>query len=118
MIPASSKMTGFPYYAIEDREHLYTAGSVIYGLYFIVSFPMFYRLDENTDHASTEQSKSCFKDHSSSPLRHACKCRGTWSLEKTLIDSLAACMIVTILLEMWRLGFYADPQASLPWFLK
>ena len=34
---------GFPYYAIEDREHLYTAGSVIYGLYFVVSFVSVWR---------------------------------------------------------------------------
>ena len=106
-------LSGFPYYAIEDREHLYTAGSVIYGLYFIVSFPMFYRIDENTGHVEQVHQKHGNAKY----IDRICDCTRTWSLEKTLTDSLAACMLVTILLEMWRLGFCSSPSTkpTLPW---
>lgn len=33
----------FPYYVIKDRFYMYTVGSMCYGIYFIVSFPMYYR---------------------------------------------------------------------------
>lgn len=39
-------ISGFPYYAFEDRNMAYTVGSVFYGIYFLVSFPMFQRLNE------------------------------------------------------------------------
>lgn len=36
---------GFPYYHIEDRAFMYTVGAIVYGLYFVVSFPMHYEID-------------------------------------------------------------------------
>lgn len=36
---------GFPYYHIEDRGFMYTVGAIVYGLYFVVSFPMHYEID-------------------------------------------------------------------------
>ena len=36
----------FPYWTFADRDLAYTLGSAFYGLYFIVSFPAFYVLDE------------------------------------------------------------------------
>ncbi len=36
-------ISSFPYYAFEDRFMAYTLGSAFYGIYFIVSFPVFYR---------------------------------------------------------------------------
>lgn len=36
----------FPYYDFEDREMAYTVGSAFYGLYFVVSFPTYFALDE------------------------------------------------------------------------
>lgn len=56
---------------------MYTIGSVIYGIYFIVAFPMVARLDEDV----------------SKP----------WTLAQAATDSLAACMLVTILLDLWRI---------------
>ncbi len=68
----------FPYYHIPDRWAMYVYGSMFYALYFVVSFPMFLRLDE----AAGE----------------------SWSLSRTAIDALAACMLITQLLDFWRLG--------------
>ena len=49
-------------------------------IYFIVSFPMFLRVDESVDR---------------------------WSIYDVLMDSLACCMLITILLDWWKLIFGA-----------
>lgn len=79
----------FPYYDIPDRYAMYVYGSMFYGLYFVVSFPMFARLDETGN---------------------------TWNLLNTFIDSMACCMIVTQLLDFWRIsiGHVTDAPASNP----
>ena len=38
----------FPYYDFEDRALAYTVGSAFYGIYFVVSFPVYFALDEAT----------------------------------------------------------------------
>eukprot|EP01036_Dinobryon_divergens_P046988 gene46988-62915_t len=35
-------ISSFPYYSFEDRHMAYTVGSAFYGIYFLVSFPVFY----------------------------------------------------------------------------
>lgn len=67
----------FPYYTHQNKALMYTVGSVVYGIYFIISFPMFLRLDENAGE--------------------------DWPISKVVIDALGACMAVTILLDFWRL---------------
>jgi len=66
-----------PYYHFEDRNIMYLVGSAFYGIYFYVSFPMFYLLDEEKDES--------------------------WTIEYTAIHSLASCMAVSIILDIWRL---------------
>lgn len=39
-------ISNFPYYSFENRQYAYTIGSAFYAIYFIVSFPMFLRIDE------------------------------------------------------------------------
>lgn len=75
----------FPYYDIPDRYAMYAYGSMFYAIYFIVSFPMFARLDEITN---------------------------SWNLSKTVIDSMACCMIVTQLLDFWRISI--GPVTDIP----
>lgn len=84
-------ISAVPYYNYPSAEYMYTVGAVCYGIYFIVSFPMFYRLDEG---------------------------RGRWTLAQAAIDALAACMLVTILLDLWRLavgGVLPDTPNCVPW---
>ncbi len=33
----------FPYYTFRDRDAMYSIGSVLYALYFVVSFPAYHR---------------------------------------------------------------------------
>jgi cycloeucalenol cycloisomerase len=73
----------FPFYTHKDKLYMYTIGSVFYSLYFIVSFPMFFRMDEDpTD---------------------------KWPLSRVIIDSLGSAMLVTILLDLWRLAVGGIP---------
>lgn len=43
----SATISAFPCYLFEDTHMAYTRGSAFYSIYFIVSFPMFLRLDEH-----------------------------------------------------------------------
>jgi cycloeucalenol cycloisomerase len=69
---------------------MYTVGSLFYAIYFFVSFPAFFVMDEG--------------------LR---KC----SLERAATDSLAAGMLVTILLDFWRLVIGPFDQGPFDAFL-
>jgi cycloeucalenol cycloisomerase len=40
-------ISNYPDYSFEDRFMAYTVGSAFYGIYFLVSFPAFFRLDES-----------------------------------------------------------------------
>lgn len=65
-----------PYYVVEDRFRFYLLGSAFYGIYFYVSFPMYYRMDEAAE---------------------------KWSLARAAVESLAAGMLVTIILDLARI---------------
>ncbi|KAL0535301.1 hypothetical protein IC582_029630 [Cucumis melo] len=92
-------ISNFPYYQFVDRASMYKVGSLFYAIYFFVSFPMFLRIDE--------------------------KPGDLWDLPRVAVDSLGAAMLVTILLDLWRI--FLGPivplpkkqcsQPGLPWFL-
>lgn len=83
----------FPYYRFVDRDRMYTIGSLFYAIYFFVSFPLFYRIEENP--------------------------REKWTVGQCILDSLAAGMIVTIFLDFWKLVIGSITGTSsvggLPW---
>jgi len=72
-------ISNFPHYTFENRQTVYTIGSLFYALYLVVSFPMYFRLD---NHAAGKQ-------HT---LFEAC------------LESLASFMMILILLDAVRLG--------------
>ncbi|KAE8688938.1 Cycloeucalenol cycloisomerase [Hibiscus syriacus] len=95
----SNVRANFPYYDFVDRASMYKVGSLFYAIYFIVSFPMFLRIYE--------------------------KPGDLWDLPRVAIDSLGAAMLVTIILNLWRI--FLGPIVSLedtkqcihpglPWF--
>lgn len=92
-------ISNFPYYDFVDRASMYKVGSLFYAIYFIVSFPMFLRIDE--------------------------KPGDLWDLPRVAVDSLGAAMLVTIILDLWRIFLgpivpLADAKQcthpGLPWF--
>ena len=68
----------FPYYRFENRFLAWTLGSAFYAIYFVVSFPMFFRLDESP--------------------------RNKFTLWQTCVEALAAGMLVLCLLDFVRLA--------------
>ncbi|XP_057970669.1 cycloeucalenol cycloisomerase [Malania oleifera] len=92
-------ISSFPYYEFVDRASMYRIGSLFYAIYFIVSFPMFLRVGE--------------------------KPGDPWDLPRVAVDALGAAMLVTIILDLWRI--FLGPivptpdskqclQPGLPWF--
>ena len=80
---------------MQDKDRMYTVGSLFYAIYFFVSFPMFFRMDEL-------------------PSKK-------WSASEAALDSLAAGMLVTILLDLWRISFGSitggdQAQGGIIWF--
>lgn len=47
-------ISAYPHYSFEDRYMAYTVGSAFYGIYFIVSFPAFFVLDNTIDRKEAE----------------------------------------------------------------
>lgn len=76
-------ISAYPFYSFEDRDMAYTVGSAFYGIYFLVSFPAFFRFDEFIDHPK-EQSR-------------------VLSLWDTLVSSCGYGMMILILLDFVRL---------------
>nr|WEU38172.1 cyclopropylsterol isomerase [Paris polyphylla] len=92
-------ISNFPYYEFVDRASMYKVGSLFYAIYFVVSFPMFSRVDE--------------------------KDGDPWDLPRVAVDALGAAMLVTIILDLWRiflgpiipaLGLKECRQPGLAWF--
>ncbi|XP_052180629.1 cycloeucalenol cycloisomerase [Diospyros lotus] len=92
-------ISNFPYYEFVDRASMYKVGSLFYAIYFFVSFPMFLRIDE--------------------------KPGDPWDIPRVAVDALGAAMLVTIILDLWRI--FLGPiipipdtkqclQPGLPWF--
>mmetsp|Transcript_36461 Transcript_36461/g.44123 ORF Transcript_36461/g.44123 Transcript_36461/m.44123 type:complete len:300 (-) Transcript_36461:94-993(-) len=73
----SLTICGFPYYRFEDRHMAYTVGSAFYSIYFLASFPMFLRVDEDQNRKFT--------------------------LFQTINEALASSMLVLCILDFVRL---------------
>lgn len=75
----------FPLYTYTERDAFLLIGSVVYGLYFVVGFPMFFALDEE------------YQVSAAGGL-------GRISLSSAAVSAFAATSIVTLLLDLWRLA--------------
>ena len=74
-------ISSFPDYSFEDRNMAYSIGSAFYGIYFLVSFPTFYRLDEEVTLSSPP-----------------------YSLYRTVMEAAGASMLVLSALDVCRLA--------------
>jgi cycloeucalenol cycloisomerase len=118
----------FPLYTYKDRSTFLTVGSVFYGIYFMVGFPMFFALDEDVDVEHTLRDKlsrtgkggtATQNSHVRPVLRRSNErfseglvpdgqrlverkqdSRSFWYFVQ---NSLAAVAIVTLGLDLWRL---------------
>jgi len=113
----------FPHYRFRDRSRMYSVGSLFYALYFFVSFPWFFAMDEDEDEGEGEDEGE--EGAGGDETKKQEKENERWSLGRAATDALAAGMLVTILLDAWRLLFGGIVPASelparrlrLPWML-
>jgi len=77
-------ISAYPDYSFEDRDMAYTVGSAFYGIYFIVSFPAFFRFDEHIDDMNGGRGK-------------------VMTVWDTLVSSCGYGMMILILLDVVRL---------------
>ena len=77
-------ISNYPYYNFENRDMAYTVGSAFYGLYFVVSFPVYFSLDEPGKVAGSWH-------------------RSAYPLRDTAASALASGMLVLMLLDLVRL---------------
>ena len=68
---------------------MYRVGSLFYAIYFFASFPMFLRIDEDGAEGGGPAAAK----------------RRRWTLGAVALDALAASMLVTLLLDFWRVAF-------------
>lgn len=110
----------FPHYHFEDRRAMYRVGSAFYGMYFVVSFPMYLRVDEASAPDADGGGGGGVEDDTRGTKANGAVQRRTraarrWSLTATALDACAAAMIVTLLLDAWRLTIGAlDDGAAAP----
>lgn len=78
-------ISSFPYYSFQNKEMAYRLGSAFYGLYFIVSFPLFYRIDEQK---SVDGTFNKVPPH---------------SVHQVIMETMGAGMIVLLLLDFCRI---------------
>jgi len=93
-------ISNFPYYSFENRYMAYTVGSAFYGIYFLASFPMFYRIDEypvNNTVATKDNNKASPK---------------IYTLYQTIMEAMGCGMIVLLLLDFCRLYCGIDLHIS------
>lgn len=74
----TATISQYPYYTHKNKAMMYSVGSLFYAIYFWVSFPVFFFLDEDSKAPKA-------------PLW-----RAPW-------DGLASGMLVTIILDLWRI---------------
>lgn len=79
-------ISAYPDYSFEDRNMAYTVGSAFYGIYFIVSFPVFFVFDSHVDSHEVNS-------NSSAPT----------TIWDTVVSSCGCGMMVLILLDAVRL---------------
>ena len=60
VMPHARVAAMLPAACLQDRGRMYSVGSLFYAIYFFVSFPMFYRMDEDPKVRAVESNSKGF----------------------------------------------------------
>lgn len=77
----------FPYYTYPDFYTMLSYGSLFYSLFLLVTFPLFYRIDETPNEL--------------------------WPISRVVLEAFGGFMIVMLLADLWRIVFGNVYQFSL-----
>jgi len=102
----SATISAYPCYRFSDIHQAYTLGSAFYGIYFIVSYPLFFDLDEPPEgepaSAKAAPDNLSAKAKASSNLALNYSDRWVYSLRRCVLEALGAGMAVLMLLDAVR----------------
>lgn len=76
-------ISGFPYYTYPDYTTMLTKGSLFYGTFFVVTYPWFFRIDEDLGY----------------PL---------WTMKRVVTEALTAMMVVLLCADFLKLVLAGD----------
>lgn len=101
-------ISGYSCYQFADRHAAWVYGSAFYGIYFLVSFPMFLRIDEaDEDESAQGLTPKTRSTRTTSTLPK------TFSVFDTVVESLASGMAVLLILDMVRVYMGQDLHISI-----
>ncbi|XP_065195431.1 uncharacterized protein LOC135826731 [Sycon ciliatum] len=81
-------ISSFPYYTYKSPARMFTVGTIFYALLFLVTFPMFSRLDEGKFES--------------------------WTMGRVVVEALATMMLVLWVADLWRIAFMPAARIVLP----
>ena len=70
-------ISGFPYYTYPDFYSMLTKGSLLYGTFFVVTYPWFFQIDEDVG--------------------------SLWSVKRVVLEALASMMVVLLCADVIKL---------------
>lgn len=73
-------ISGFPYYTYPNYRAMITKGSVFYSTFFVITYPWFYRLDEDP--------------------------KSPWAISRVIVEALAAMMVVLLSADLLKLFIF------------
>lgn len=85
-------ISSFPYYSFANRDLAYTLGSAFYGIYFLISFPVFFNVDEGVFEANGKVIANNGRENK------------PHTIMQTVLEVCGASMIVLCLLDFCRLA--------------
>ena len=117
----SATIAAYPCYSFDDFHQATTLGSAFYGLYFVVSYPLFFTLDEPPEALAASAPKGR-KSTSAVPANGGGTTNGKpnddvhfvpHSLRSTILEALGAGMLVLMLLDAVRVWLHLDLNVAL-----
>jgi len=124
----SATIAAYPCYSFDDFHQATTLGSAFYGLYFAVSYPLFFTLDEPPEASvASTSAQSTQKGRKSTAVPAAAHAAATGgvagtpsdelfaphTLRSTVLEALGAGMLVLMLLDVVRVWLNLDLNVAL-----
>lgn len=86
-------ISAYPYWTFAHRDQAYVVGSAFYGIYFLISFPVFFQFDHHIDQPMQTTTATGSRHPSVSGI----------SVWDTILSSCGTGMLILILLDLVRL---------------
>lgn len=105
----TASISAFPYYSFKDVEMMYTLGSAFYGIYFLVSYPMFFQIDEQVSIAwaypkSHVDNVKAITENTFDTQEDSLFPKLPFTIVQVFVHCMGCCMIILLLLDFTRIS--------------